>query len=216
MTTMARRDAVAGVDGDRCARCLAHFDDGVEPHELLPDEAAEWEAPAGFYHDGCCPECNGDASPLTPFRDFHAAAQAVLSHLHERLGFDLWTVSRLDGADSIILVAEDHGYGIREGHVFRWSDSFCSRMVARHGPRIAPDSDRVRAYAGAPLRRTLQIGAYIGVPLEGPDGALLGTLCAIHPTPLPCAVRNEQSLVELQARLLSTLLVGELGTSRRA
>lgn len=216
MTVLDQRHDAAAIEQDRCARCLTRFEDGVDRHDLQPEEAAEWQARPGLYHEGCCPECNGPADPLTAYPSFRAAARDVLAHLHERLGFDLWTVSRVAGGELVVVVAEDHGYGVREGSSLRWCDSFCSRMVARYGPRVAPDSDRVWAYANAPVRRTLTVGAYIGVPLQAPDGALLGILCAIHPTAVPSSVRNEQSLVELQARLLSSLLVDEIGASPRA
>ena len=114
-------------------------------------------------------------------------------------------VTRTEGEDWIVLQAQDHGYGVTDGTVFRWADSFCSRMVEGRGPRIAPRSASVPAYASAAIGRQVKIGAYVGVPLLRPDGALLGTLCAIDPTPQPEAIVQEQALVELLGALLSTL-----------
>src|SRR5262245_11920788 len=105
------------------------------------------------------------------FPDFAAAAQGVLRLLHNRLGFDLWRVSRTEGEDWIVLRAEDHGYGVEDGTVFRWADSFCARMVEGQGPRIAPRSESVPAYAAAPIGRQVKIGAYVGVPLSRADGS---------------------------------------------
>ncbi len=147
---------------------------------------------------------------IQPFADFPAAAAAVLKALRQQLGFDLWMVTRTEGDDWIVLQAEDQGYGVREGQTFRWSDSFCSRMVRREGPRIAPEVARVPAYAAAPIGRQVRIGAYVGIPLVAGDGKLFGTLCAIHPTPMPEAVAAELPLIETCARLLSTLLAGDL------
>lgn len=102
---------------------------------------------------------------------------------------------------------------MKAGDVFRWSDTFCSRMVTADGPRIAPNSHLVSAYATTLMASQLPIGAYLAVPLEGADGAVLGTLCAVHPRPLPPAIRNDQPLVELQARLLASLLVREVAVT---
>ncbi len=60
------------------------------------------------------------------FTDFASASRAVLSYLHRKLGFKLWMVTRTEGEDWIVLDAEDHGYGVEAGTVFRWADSFCS------------------------------------------------------------------------------------------
>ena len=71
---------------------------------------------------------------LTNFQTFQEASEAVLNHLHEILGFDLWMVTRTEGEDWIVLQAADQGYGVSKGDVFRWTDSFCSRMVEGLGP----------------------------------------------------------------------------------
>lgn len=139
-------------------------------------------------------------------KDFEGAAHAVLSFLHLRMGFGLWMVTRTEGEDWIVLQAEDHGYGVTEGTVFRWADSFCSRMVEGDGPRVAPDSDSVPAYATAAIGRHVKIGAYVGVPLRRGDGSLFGTLCAIDPQIQAESIVEEQQLIELLAGLLSTLL----------
>lgn len=144
------------------------------------------------------------------FTDFETAARGVLAFLHRKLGFDLWMVTRTEGDDWIVLQSEDHGYGVEPGTVFRWADSFCSRMVKGNGPRIAPRSDLVPAYAAAPIGRQVQIKAYVGLPLVFADGSLFGTLCAIHPTAQPQSILQEQELVELLGALLSTILQIEL------
>ncbi|MBA4388637.1 MAG: sensor domain-containing diguanylate cyclase [Verrucomicrobia bacterium] len=145
--------------------------------------------------------------------DFESAGRAVLSLLHRRLGFDLWMVTRTEGDDWIVLQSEDHGYGVEPGTVFRWADSFCSEMVKGNGPRIAPRSAEVPAYAAAPIGRQVQIGSYVGLPLVRTDGSLFGTLCAIHPLPQPESIVEEQDLVELLGAMLSKILQAELNAA---
>ena len=125
-------------------------------------------------------------------------------------------VTRTEGDDWIVLQTEDHGYGVKEGAVFRWADSFCSRMVNGEGPQIAPCSAEIPAYAAAPIGRQVAIGAYVGVPLTHADGSLFGTLCAIHPSPQPDAIRAEEPLIELLACLLCTVLAADLRASEEA
>ncbi len=150
------------------------------------------------------------------FSDFESAGRAVLAFLHRRLGFDLWMVTRTEGDNWIVLQSEDHGYGVEPGTVFRWADSFCSEMVKGNGPRIAPRSQAVPAYAAAPIGSQVQIRAYVGLPLMRADGSLFGTLCAIHPSSQPESIVEEQELVELLGSMLSTILQAELRTVEEA
>lgn len=151
-----------------------------------------------------------------PYPTFALAAADVLKYLHNRYGFGLWMVTRTEENDWIVLHAEDHGYGVKPGAVFRWADSFCSQMVIGRGPCIAPRSDDVPAYAAAPIGSQVQIGAYVGIPLKDADGELFGTLCAIDPLPQSDELIKEQHAIELIGRLLSTCLVAELKSSAEA
>ena len=148
--------------------------------------------------------------------DFAGASREVLSFLHQRVGMDLWMVSRADNEDWVVLAAEDHGYGVKEGDVFRWNDSFCSRMVREEGPRVAPRVAEVPAYAGLPFTRQVPIGAYVGVPLVDGDGRLFGTLCGLNRQPMPSSLVEEQAMVEVLADMLSGLLSAELHTTALA
>lgn len=150
---------------------------------------------------------------MGPYSDFESASRAVLTFLYERMGFDLWMVTRTEGEDWIVLQSEDHGYGVKDGAVFRWADSFCSRMVLGLGPCIAPTSDDVPAYKEAPIGQQVPIGAYIGLPLLDAEGSLFGTLCAIAPMPQPRILHDELPLLQLLGNMLSTLLVSELKLS---
>jgi diguanylate cyclase (GGDEF)-like protein len=140
------------------------------------------------------------------FPDFDTAAHAILAFLHERFGLKLLMVTRTEEENWIVLQVNDHGYGVKQGDVFRWSDSFCSRMVKGEGPCIAPQADLVDVYRHAPIAEQVKIGAYVGVPITYADGTLFGTLCAIDPDPQPESLTDELPLVQLLGKLLSTIL----------
>ena len=146
--------------------------------------------------------------------DFAGASHEVLTFLHQRIGMDLWMVTRADNEDAVVLASEDRGaYGVQEGAVFRWADTLCSRMVRGDGPRIAPRVADVPAYADLPCTRQFPVGAYVGVPLVDAEGALFGTLCGINPQPMPATIVAEQPMVEVLADMLSGLLRAELNSS---
>ncbi len=159
---------------------------------------------------------SGMLDPISPFSDFESAAHSVLSYLHQQFGFQLWMVTRTQGEDWIMLQVEDHGYGVKEGDVFCWSDSFCSRMVKGEGPRLAPCVTTVPAYREAPIGQQVSIGAYVGIPIVLSDGSLFGTLCAIDPDPQSEAIQGEFPTLELLAKLLSTILENELKYNQQA
>ncbi len=145
-------------------------------------------------------------------QDFQSACKNTLKLLRDRLGFDLWMITRTEGNDWIVLSTEDHGYGIPEGAIMEWQDSLCSRMIQGLGPSVAPEVGLIPAYTSAPLSQQINIGAYIGVPLTTADGRLFGTLCAVDPRPHTDDLLKEQALIELMANLLSSILDAELKT----
>jgi diguanylate cyclase (GGDEF)-like protein len=152
-----------------------------------------------------------------PFANFSEASNGILKHLHKSYGMNLWMVTRTEGEDWIVLHAEDHGYEVKQGDVFRWSDSFCSRMVEGEGPLIAPDSREIPCYLEAPIGQQVDIAAYVGIPLTRQNGELFGTLCAIHPEPrfqgYPAERLTEiESEISCYSKLLSSILEYELLT----
>lgn len=153
---------------------------------------------------------------ITSFSSFEASVKTVLDFLHQRLGFQLWMFTRVEGEDWIVLSACDHGYGVEDGNVFRWSDSFCSRMVKGFGPRIAPNSNQIQVYREAEIGKIVPINAYVGIPLCHPDGTLFGTLCAIDPKVQSEELYQEESLIELQSKLLTTILHYEMKAQQNA
>lgn len=152
----------------------------------------------------------------TTFDDFEAASRATLAYLHQRLGFDLWMMTRVEGSDCLVLQAENHGYDVEEGTVFRWGDSFCSQMILGHGPRVVPHAQNIPLFAASPIAQQIQIGAYISVPLASTDGSLFGTLCAIDPSPQDESIRDELPLIEFLTRLLGTVLFADLKAAKQA
>lgn len=156
---------------------------------------------------------------VRPFDDFDSAAQAVLAYLQRRLGFDLWLLTRVVDDEWVILKSRDASYGIEDPDTLRWVAGYCSRMLMGRSPNIRPRAADVQTFVQPPDNAAIPIGAYLGVPLKRADGSLFGTLCAIHPQPMPEIVAGDLPLVELLARTLTTLLEKDLRAkheSRRA
>ncbi|RYY78583.1 MAG: GGDEF domain-containing protein [Moraxellaceae bacterium] len=144
------------------------------------------------------------------YASFEEAGRAILRFLHDRFGFTLWAITRVESNNLILLQAEDHGYGLKPGQIMCWANSLCSLMVAGKGPRIAPKTDDVAIYAQAPITHRVPIKAYVGQPIVWENGELFGTLCALDPAPQPDTIKQEESLLSLFGSLLSHILQNEL------
>ncbi|WP_194755898.1 sensor domain-containing diguanylate cyclase [Aliidiomarina indica] len=146
---------------------------------------------------------------------FADAARDVLKFLRHRFDFALWMVTRVEGDDWIVLDVEDSHYGVEPGNVMRWEDSYCSRMVQGKGPQVAPDARKVPAYVEAKINELIPIRAYVGIPLTHEDGTVFGTLCAVDAQPKDQSLENETEMVQMFARLLSSILQYELALEKQ-
>ncbi|MEI7577781.1 MAG: GAF domain-containing protein [Armatimonadota bacterium] len=145
---------------------------------------------------------------------FQKASREVLSYLAHRHPMSLWMVTRANGDEWIVLDSNDRLYGVKGGQVFKWSDSFCSRMVKGEGPRIAPDSNQIEVYRSAPIGQQVEIAAYVGIPLYDHHQEFFGTLCAIDPCVQDQELTHSLPELELIASLLMHVYQGEVERSR--
>ena len=144
------------------------------------------------------------------FEGFEQTSRSVLKLLHQQLGFALWMITRVDGTHQVVLHAEDRAFGVKVGHTFRWSSSFCIHMVDGQNPCIAPRAQDIPAYARAAALNNVDIQAYIGQPIHGLNGELFGTLCAIDNVPHSDALHQHEHLLGFMVQLLSHSLHAEL------
>ncbi len=149
---------------------------------------------------------------VAPWRNFPDAACGALEGLHQRLGWDVWVVTRVVDDRQVVVHAHPPDV-IPPGTWLPWADTFCRAMVAGEAPRAATVTAAVPAFAKRMTGVASRIAAYIGVPLVTPDGELFGTLCAWGFRARPRSAARDLPLVEAVARLLSTLIAAGLTPS---
>jgi GAF domain-containing protein len=146
---------------------------------------------------------------VTPWRDWTSAADAALQFLHEHLGWDVWLVSRVEGNRWLVLRAFPTSV-VRPGTELEWESSFCRQMLTGDAPRVATVTAAVPAYASRATGPLRSIAAYAGVPIVDPDGGLFGTVCGLASRAQPRSAARDLPLVEMVARMLSTLMAAGL------
>ena len=84
--------------------------------------------------------------------------------------------------------------------------SFCGHVVASRRPLEVPDAPNDLRFADNPLVvMAPKIRFYAGSPLRTPDGHILGTLCAIAPTPRQLTDAQRELLTLLAAQVVEIL-----------
>src|SRR5687767_15448314 len=84
-------------------------------------------------------------------------------------------------------------------------------MLSGNAPRLATVTAAVPAYASRSTGPLEGVAAYVGVPLVTEDVEVFGTLCGIAFRAKPRSAARELPLVEMVARMLSTLLIALRG-----
>jgi GAF domain-containing protein len=145
------------------------------------------------------------SADVAPWRDWPTAARGVLRFLHEHVGWDVWLVTRVEGEHQIVLGSHPEGV-VRPGTRLPWAESFCRAMVEGTAPRIATVTAAVPEYATRTRGLAKDVAAYVGVPLLHPGEELFGTVCGMAFRAKPLSATRDLPLVELTARMLSSLL----------
>ncbi len=84
--------------------------------------------------------------------------------------------------------------------------AFCDRVVRRHQTLVVEDARSDPEYRDNPLvTGPPNVASYVGVPLETPTGAVLGTLCAIDTSPRRPTHDELEHLRALAAAVMSHL-----------
>ena len=137
---------------------------------------------------------------------FKDASREVIDYLSEHVPLGMWTVSRYDGTDQVYLDIEDDVYGLETGDSVPWEDTFCIHGTQGRAPQLAPDAMSDPVYSGLEVSKELEIGSYVGIPLQWSDGTLFGTLCGMDPMAGAGGLGDQESLLRLLAKLLSGIL----------
>ena len=132
----------------------------------------------------------------------------VIDLSHPAIGVVLTTAADLLGMEVVFLggltpdsftfekVAGSDAWGIAEGTRSARADSLCERML-RGGVVSTSDASEDPAFRDAPMRAEYAITSYVGVPVRGPDGEVVATLCGIDRGAVPVSDQSVRVLTQL-------------------
>jgi len=144
-----------------------------------------------------------------PFTDFNEAADEVMTTLHQLLGLEYWLITRIAGAEWVVLRTLGPG-PFAPGDALDFSATICSHMIRGNGPNIVTDVATYSAYAAAAIREAHVISSYAGAPLIV-EGKVFGVLCALDPVAKAAPEQPSHThLLASSARMLSTLLASQI------
>jgi GAF domain-containing protein len=152
---------------------------------------------------------------VVPFEDWPAAARACLAFLYRTVGLDVWMVTHVEEPRQVVLYSHPSEV-IPSGVAIPWDRSFCRSMVSGEGPRVATVAAATPAYRDLQTGLPHRVAAYIGVPLVSRDGEVFGTLCGVSSRAQPRTLTRFLPLVEITARMLSTLVAADDAAQRLA
>ena len=123
----------------------------------------------------------------------HPAVSAALTTAAELLGMEVVFVGAMSDDEFAFERVLGDLPGLAEGLAMPRTDSFCHRMLAG-SPPFTDDAANDAAYADVPVRDTLEITSYVGVPIHATDGRIVGTLCGIDRGHVPVSPQSLQLL----------------------
>ena len=134
--------------------------------------------------------------------------RTLLSVLRSRLGLDTAWLSTFNDGSLVfeVLDGDAEALGLSPGTRLSLSGSYCVRVVDGRLPSVIADTSANEMTASLAFTRDLRLGSYVGVPVLGPDGATIGTVCAVSQEARPDLADVDLRIVKHIADLIGVLI----------
>ena len=147
------------------------------------------------------------APPPTP-----GLVEELLELARRHTGSDVAFVGRFESGTRVLrAISSGAPPAVGPGHVDDLEQTYCARIVDGRLPGLIPDTTAEPAALALPITSTMQIGAYVGVPVHLADGQLYGTLCCLSHRAQPGLDERARVFLEAIAISLQHVLSAEEG-----
>ena len=142
--------------------------------------------------------------------------EQLLRHVCDVLGMDVAFIARhVDGDRVFTYAAGPSASNVAVGARDPLEHTYCQRIVDGRIAGAVADALERPELAALELTGRLGIRAYIGVPLQVPDGQLYGTLCAFSSAPDERLDSSDLRLLQLVGAAVGSTLAEELEVDQR-
>lgn len=132
----------------------------------------------------------------------------LLGLLRRRLDLDTaWIASFRSGMQVFEVIDGDaRALGMSPGDQSSLSESYSVRVIDGRLPAVIPDTSADKTASMLPKTRERGLGAYVGVPLLGPDGSAVGMVCAVSQQAKPHLADIDLRVIRKMAELIGALM----------
>jgi response regulator RpfG family c-di-GMP phosphodiesterase len=148
----------------------------------------------------------------------NSVVDPILTRVREELGMDVAYLTEFGAqAQTIRQVSSAEGgpIGIEEGLEVQLAESYCQRVVDGRLPSVVPDTAQNPVTRDLAVTDDAGIGAYVGVPVRFPDGALYGTLCCVSGSDRPELAERDIAFMQVLSRMLGDIVGRERSQAER-
>ena len=144
---------------------------------------------------------------LTAGTSYADAVHQLLAVVRAQLGMQVAWVSEFVGSEQVLrfVDAAPGAAAPQAGSRLPLGGSFCARVLDGRFPALIPDARAVPEAGLLDVTAQLHIGAYVGVPLLGPQGVAVGMLCAVNDRANPGLSDRDLAALRLLVQLLHDL-----------
>ena len=152
---------------------------------------------------------------LTRGSSYADSVHRLLTVARTQLRMRVAWVSEFVGSDQVLrfVDAAPGAQAPAEGTCLPLGGSFCARVLDGRFPRLIANTHDFAEAALLEVTAELHIGAYVGVPLLGPSGAVVGMLCAIDGDACPALDERDVIALQLLAQVVHDLQQRALSSS---
>lgn len=129
----------------------------------------------------------------------------VLALAREQLRLDAFLYCELDDTEEIFRIADGDAtsFGLEPGTRIARADTYCQRLIDGDIERLVRDTTASPDLRGLALTSDGSVGAYMGAPLRGKDGNLLGVICGFSHEPTPDLSDRDADLLTFLGSLVT-------------
>lgn len=159
---------------------------------------------------------NHTTNEMAGTASFDTLVRDAMHSLRKTLGMEVAFISEFKDGHRIFRYVDEEidSIPIPEGASDPLEESYCQRIVDGRLPEVICDTSKLPDASCLPVTVKLSIGTYMGVPIRGQTGRVLGTFCCFGARPTETLGQNELKMMRLFADFVGKMLERQYAADR--